>query len=182
MYNLTRQDVADMLNISTRSVDRYIKSWKLRSKKEWKVVYVNGDDVKNINSSSTQNWEVIMPEANQSVQKEVSIEKNTWWLTEIYKDLREEIRQKDKIIQELSVKVWQTEEILKNSVSMIDFKKSQFLLEESKWHLNTRLSDLSNKNTKLKEDLKHERTTNFILIVFILLLLSLAFFMFFVWV
>jgi hypothetical protein len=33
--------------------------------------------VKNINSSSTQNWEVIMPEANQSVQKEVSIEKNT---------------------------------------------------------------------------------------------------------
>ena len=48
MYTYTRQDVAELLWISTRSVDRYIKDWKLRSKKEWKIVYVNNEDVKNL--------------------------------------------------------------------------------------------------------------------------------------
>ena len=48
MYTYTRQDVAELLWISTRSVDRYIKAWKLRSKKEWKIVYVNNEDVKNL--------------------------------------------------------------------------------------------------------------------------------------
>ncbi|MCE2507661.1 MAG: helix-turn-helix domain-containing protein [Nitrosopumilaceae archaeon] len=33
-YNLTRQEVAKILDISTRSVDRYIRSGKLRSKKK----------------------------------------------------------------------------------------------------------------------------------------------------
>jgi excisionase family DNA binding protein len=40
MYKYTRQEAAEMLNISTRSVDRYIKSGKLRSKKEGKIVFV----------------------------------------------------------------------------------------------------------------------------------------------
>jgi excisionase family DNA binding protein len=40
MYKYTRQEAADMLGISTRSVDRYIKSGKLRSKKDGKIVYV----------------------------------------------------------------------------------------------------------------------------------------------
>jgi DNA-binding transcriptional regulator LsrR (DeoR family) len=34
MYNLTRQEVASKLNISTRSVDRYIKAKKLRAQKK----------------------------------------------------------------------------------------------------------------------------------------------------
>jgi predicted site-specific integrase-resolvase len=34
MYKYTRQEVAELLKISTRSVDRYVKSGKLRVKKE----------------------------------------------------------------------------------------------------------------------------------------------------
>jgi|TARA_Y100001960_G_C14570249_1_gene775477 excisionase family DNA binding protein len=45
MYKYTRQEVAEKLNISTRSVDRYIKAGKLRAKKDGKVVYVKGSDV-----------------------------------------------------------------------------------------------------------------------------------------
>ncbi|MGB2110758.1 MAG: helix-turn-helix domain-containing protein [Patescibacteria group bacterium] len=45
MYKYTRQEASEMLGISTRSVDRYIKSGKLRSKKDGKIVYVKGSDV-----------------------------------------------------------------------------------------------------------------------------------------
>lgn len=186
MYNLTRQEVAEKLNISTRSVDRYIKSWKLRAKKKWKVVYINDNDVENINGDSKQNWEVIMPGENKQNSpennKEVIINNKsmTWWLTEIYKDLREEIQKKDQIIQELATKVWRSEEVLKNSVSLIDFKKSQFLLEESKWHLNNKATELQKNNEKLIEDLKHEKTTNIILIIFTLALLIISWALWFI--
>jgi hypothetical protein len=53
-------------------------------------------------------------------------------LEPIYSDLREEIRKKDDVIQTLSLRLGKAEEIAKNSVSLIDYKKSQFLLEESK--------------------------------------------------
>ena len=48
MYTLTRQNTADKLDISTRSVDRYIKSGKLRSKKEGKIIYIHARDVANL--------------------------------------------------------------------------------------------------------------------------------------
>jgi predicted site-specific integrase-resolvase len=34
MYNLTRQEAADLLKMSIRNIDRYIKSGKIRHKKE----------------------------------------------------------------------------------------------------------------------------------------------------
>jgi DNA-binding CsgD family transcriptional regulator len=34
MYKYTRQEVADLLKISTRTVDRYVVSGKFRAKKE----------------------------------------------------------------------------------------------------------------------------------------------------
>ena len=47
-YMITRQDAADTLEISVRSIDRYIKSWKIRSEKKWKKVYVHTDDINNM--------------------------------------------------------------------------------------------------------------------------------------
>jgi predicted site-specific integrase-resolvase len=41
MYNITRADAAEKLGVSTRSVDRYVKSGKLRSKKEGKIIYIH---------------------------------------------------------------------------------------------------------------------------------------------
>ena len=59
MYNLTRQDAAEKLNISTRSIDRYIKSWKVRAKKDGKVVYVSESDIENLLSGGSVKQEVI---------------------------------------------------------------------------------------------------------------------------
>jgi len=184
MYTLTRQEVADKLKISTRSVDRYIKSGKLRSKKEGKVVYINNDDVKNINWGDKKNWEVIIPEKKKDKKNKannhIEIQSNSIWLTDIYKDLRKEIEKKDLIIQNLAIKVWRTEEIAKNSVSLMDFKKSQFLLEESKSHINNKAVKLKEKNEKLNTELKHEKTTNIILIVFLIILLIISWILWFI--
>ncbi len=183
MYDLTRQEVADKLNISTRSVDRYIKAWKLRSKKDWKVVYVNNDDIENIMWTWDYQQEIIVEKkVNSNIQddiqeKKVIVKNNeniNWTLTSIYKDLKEEIQKKDQLIQTLAMRVWKAEEVAKNSVSLIDFKKSQYLLEESKEYLDKELNQLIKEKEKLEKDLKYEKTSNILLIIFVVILLAIA--------
>ena len=48
MYTTTRQAAADILGISTRSVDRYVKAGKLRCKKEGKIIYIHTQDIQNL--------------------------------------------------------------------------------------------------------------------------------------
>ncbi len=177
MYTLTRQEVAEKLNISTRSVDRYIKSWKLRSKKDWKIVYVNDEDVKNLSWEWEKKQEVIVntkPKKEKETKEVKTTENQAWTLWMIYKDLKEEIQKKDQLIQTLAMRVWKAEEVAKNSVSLIDFKKSQFLLEESKDSLNKELSKIESEKSKLAGELKYEKTNNKLLIFFVIVLIIIV--------
>ncbi len=189
MYNLTRKEAADKLDISTRSIDRYIKSWKIRAKKIWKIVYVNENDINNINWN-TQNTKIIIEKKqeettnmtntikNNSEEKSLinknDYDKITNTFEKIYTKLREDIEKKDEKIQHLSIELWRLTEIAKNSVNLIDYKKSQFLLEESKNNLNKELSNIEQEKEKIKKELKYERITNKLLIFFLLLLLIVA--------
>ena len=184
MYTYTRQDAADFLWISTRSIDRYIKSGKLRSKKEWKIVYVNDDEkkqieVKEIKSDekeekilqNTYNFTTTVPET-----KEIEVKTNfkTFPIEPIYDDLRLQIKEKDDLIQDLSMKLWRAEEIVKNSVSMIDFKRSQMLLEDSKTHLWSAISELKGKNEELEKKVKTGNITVLVLFITVIVLLVIA--------
>ena len=178
MYKLTRQEAAEILNISTRSVDRYIKSGRLRSKKEGKIVYVKNSDVDNLMWGSETKQEVIVEKKvdtsahKKAVSKSDENSAGTLWI--IYKDLKEEIQKKDQLIQTLAMRVWKAEEVAQNSVSLLDFKKSQYLLEESKDHLWKEVEDLEREKTKLTWELKYEKTSNIILILFVVILLVIA--------
>ena len=100
-------------------------------------------------------------------------------LEKIYLDMKHEIKEKDKTIQELSIRLGQAQEIAKNSVSVIEFKKSQYLLEESKSSITQEVIQLSEQKKNLEDKLKYEKTTNIILIVFcIILILALGIFWF----
>ncbi|NUJ98227.1 helix-turn-helix domain-containing protein [Candidatus Gracilibacteria bacterium] len=181
MYKLTRQEAADVLNISTRSVDRYIKAGKLRSKKDGKIIYINNNDIESMKNNGL-NQEVIIPIKvdkedreeiiqTKAIQQEKQSEKI---LTTIYEDLRQEIQKKDDIIQTLSLRLGKAEEIAKNSISLMDFKKSQFLLEESKGYLSGEVENLKKEKSKLAKELKYEKNTNNIMIIFLVLLLILT--------
>ena len=185
MYKHTRQEAADMLWISTRSIDRYVKAWKLRAKKDWKVVYINLSDLENLISWWAVIQEVIIDRSQASSQfekKPINVETKEIWihwnfknaLDEVYEDLRSEIKEKDTIIRELSIRVWRAEEMAKNSVSLIDFKKSQFLLEESKTNLNQAIVDLQSEKETITTELKYQKTNNLILLISLIVLFAIA--------
>lgn len=186
-YILTRQEAADLLEISVRSIDRYIKSWKIRSQKKWKSVYVNDSDIKNLNSNSDSKPIIITKaenkkeENNQFESKKISTKKDvenfdklTKTFENIYTDLRSQIEKKDKIIQELSVNVGISQEQVKQSISVSEHNRSQMLLEESKTHIAKQMTQLSDEKQKLEKDLKDEKFDKKVLILFVFILLSLA--------
>lgn len=183
MYNYTRQDAADLLWVSTRSIDRYVKSWKIRSQKRGKIIYLNTDDLNNLNANWPIEQEVIVEKKESSfktmplkkTEEKVINEKSiSVALDRVYDDLREEIKRKDSLIADLWMRVWQAEEIVKNSVSLIDYKKSQLLLEESKSHLNQSIIDLESEKKELQGQLKYQKTNNIIMLLALVALFAIA--------
>lgn len=164
--------------MSTRSIDRYIRAGKLRSKKDGKIIYIHETDIDNIASGWKKKQEVIVPHQETVEKKEstkiVSNQNTSSALEKVYIDLREEMKRKDSAIQELSIRLGRAEEIAKNSVSLIEFKKSQFLLEESKGFLNKEVEELREAKTELTKKLKYEKHTNIIIIsiLFVLLIIT----------
>ncbi len=175
MYKITREEAAIKLNISTRSIDRYIRAGKLRSKKQWKIVYINEDDINNFLWIWTKKQEIIVwniTEKKQEIHEEssTSLSKKDEKFSMIFDRLKDEIKFKDDEIKELSMKVWKMEEVVKNSISMVEFKKTQFLLEESK---NTLILDLASTKKELEIKnvlLKEEKSLNYILIIISIIL------------
>lgn len=192
MYNINRQEAADILWISTRSIDRYVKSWKIRSKKDWKIVLVNSDDVNILNSSSKVIHKVILSEndsinteiktnsINSHIVKKDEYEKVLSTFEKMYSGFREEVKQKDEKIQELSIRVWKAEQEKSNSIDLMEYKKVQFLSEQSKSELSSKLEKEISLNRKTIDELKYEKNTNKLLIVFIVVLFVISGFIFFV--
>lgn len=172
MYTITREEAASLLKISTRSIDRYIRSGKLRSQKEWKIVYIHEDDVNNFLWGNALKQEVIIPQPswetapqNHTISQQVWFSKTDENFSLIFDKLRHEIKLKDDEIKTLSVQIGKMEEVVKNSISIIDFKKTQFLLEESKNSLHTDLESTKKELEQKQVLLIEEKKLNLILII-----------------
>jgi hypothetical protein len=65
------------------------------------------------------------------------------------------------------------EEVVKNSISMVEFKKTQFLLEESKSSLTLDLDTTKKELEEKKKEVVKERKLNYILITFLVIFIIL---------
>ena len=197
MYNINRQEAAEILGISTRSIDRYIKSWKVRAKKDWKIVFVNSDDIKNLSSNTSVKQKIIVSNVeflDEDITDSVKQAKgniNTWIVKKaeyekilstfetMYSGFREEIKEKDAKIQELAIRLWRAEEQKDKSVDLIEYKKVQFLSEEAKNELSKKLDKEKLEKQKTINELNYEKTTNKLLIMFIVILFIISWIIFF---
>jgi len=101
-YKFTRKEAAESLDMSMRSIDRYIKAWKLRAKKKWKIVYVHTEDISNIGGDSHKKKHIIITKwsktewvsedySSRKIVKKSDYEDLTKTFENIYGDLRSQI-------------------------------------------------------------------------------------------
>lgn len=167
-YSVDREKAAMLLGVSTRSIDRYIKSNKIRSRKLGKKLYLHDEDIERLRAGGIQEDFVIMTGDSDSyagTQDEAvvtlhSTPKHTMRDMVNYRDLydqaNEKIAVKDKMIQELSYRLGQSETELKNTISISEYKKATFLLESAKSQWEEEKSHMSEKVSFLENSLKRE--------------------------
>ena len=183
-YNLTRQQAAQILGISTRTLDRRIRKGILSYKKQWKVVLLSEEEVLAYKKKMSSNWE------NNVVYQWAVVSENTWNenVLAVYQDLEEKLNEnfsqflklleekdkliesKNKIIFALQHKLGEYESKLKNMIALPDYtkEKEKILLEKERLEIE---------NKTLLESLKREKIYKYIFVFISIILLLIVIFL-----
>ncbi|MDD2565382.1 MAG: helix-turn-helix domain-containing protein [Candidatus Gracilibacteria bacterium] len=181
MYSIDRDEAAKELNISTRTIDRYIRSGKIRSQKKGKKIFLNTQDIEIIKNGGIQeDYEVIKPREKQEETGFVtkSIE-NSRSIKNLYEDTLRVIEKKDDVIKDLSYKLGRAEVELKNSIPIIEYKKTTFLLESTNNKSEEEKKELTNNIENLKDKVRSQELLNIIMIGIFSILLVVVFLVWF---
>ena len=180
-YWITRESAAKILWISTRTIDRYIKSWKLSYKKVANKVLLAKEEIASLQEDYGALHQEISTElvsehestprtstsvSNPSLEKAIDEKIDKFILIFNEKDMM--LEEKNKVIFMLQQRVWELEAKLKTMVALPDYtrEKQEAILEKQK---------LEEKIAELKWTVKTEKSKSVIFlaltVVFILVLI-----------
>lgn len=180
MYSIDRESAAKMLEISTRTIDRYIRSGKIRTTKKWKKIFLNNQDVEIIKSWWIQeDYEVIRPTEKENTGFTIKPLDSSKNYRSLYEDSLKIVEKKDEIIKDLSYKLGRVEVELKNSIPILEYKKTTFLLESSNNKTEEEKKELNTSIDGLKDKLKNQEFINIILVWLFSIMLIVIFLVWF---
>lgn len=183
-FSLDRVEAARRLSVSSRTVDRHIQAGRIRTKRIGKKTFLEEDDVESLRIAlgKGEGDYVVITDIEETVEKiepeivtksrSVSREKSADFAT-LYADARDIIAKKDQIIQDLSYRLGKSETELKNSIPLVEYKKTTFLLEGAKNKVDADAELLWSKVSFLEKEI--EKRNSAILGLAILFVLVLAF-------
>lgn len=188
-FTLDRTEAAKKLGVSTRTIDRYIQSGNLRTRRIGKKMFIEENDVEILlnNTDSTRREEdyvVIMNDEDEVSNMPTIISETTispevqMAITEfsrIYSDAQNIISQKDNTIKELSYKLGKAETELSNSVNSSEYRQTAFLLESAKNKNNEDTQNFLGRISDLEKEVK--KRNSFIIgltILFVLLVIAIV--------
>ena len=173
-YGITRESAAKMLGISTRTIDRYIKSWKLSYKKVANKVLLAKEEIANLQEDY---WALHQEISTEVVKQDVSTTRTNSVVTAslekaidekidkfmlIFNEKDKMLEEKNKVIFMLQQRVWELEAKLKTMVALPDYtkEKQEALLEKQK---------LEEKIAMLKWEIKSGKNRSVIFLAFAVL-------------
>lgn len=177
-YTVTRSQAASLLWVSTRTIDRYVKSWKLSYKKVANKVILNEEELR------------VLQNEFSSLRQEISTELIWWENSErsisvkpmsdmsmldekldkfylIFQEKDKQIDEKNKIIFMLQQRIWELEAKIQNMIALPDYnKEKQQAIEEKKL--------LEEKLAKMKSRVKEQETKTYVVLIFAVILIIVA--------
>ena len=190
-YNLTRTQAAEILWISTRTLDRWIRKWLLSYEKRGNKVYLEENEIKNYNKhKEVQN--IVFDASTTSNNKTVSknsltpkvdtkeivaelwkqLDQSMGKFLEVLAEKDKKLEEKNQIIFALQQKVGKLEVKLKNMVALP-------LYQEEKKELILEKENLKIENKILEDKLKKEKIRNIALVGFLVILVLIIIFAWF---
>lgn len=117
---VTREEAADMLGISTRTLDRYVQRKILRTHRRGRKALFLRPDVESIASPEPEKTHFI---SEETLPQESSLESDMAPFANLIREMHHEIQKKDGEIAKLSFELGKWQEISKNSIPLLESKK-----------------------------------------------------------
>lgn len=199
-YTIVRGQAADLLWVSTRTIDRYVKWWKLSYKKIANKILLNKNEVlamkedydmlnQHQDTSTEVLREVTNPVATQSLSSSTAVVDRmsawTWKLDQmldekierffmVFKEKEKLVEDKNKIIFMLQQRVGELESKIQSMIALPDYnaEKQQALLEKKK---------LEQKLIEIQRNLSVEKTKWMISLGFLFVVIGLVVVFFLMW-
>ena len=175
-YTVTRNQAANLLGVSTRTIDRYVKSGKLSYKKVANKVILNEEELRilqNEFSSLRQEvsteliWEKDSSLSVRPVTNMSSIDEKLDKFYLIFQEKDKQIDEKNKIIFMLQQRIGELEAKIQTMIALPDYnKEKQQAIEEKK--------ALEEKLAKMKARVKEQETKTYVIIIFAIIFIIIA--------
>ncbi len=186
-FNLDRESAAGRLGVSSRTIDRHIQAGRIRTRRIGKKMFLEEDDIEALrgmdlarsredyivitDDEKAKSHEIIHPSRQESAV--------TTEFTRLYTEAQELIAKKDAVIQDLAYRLGKSETELKNSISMIEYKKATFLLESAKSKNDQDSHMLTEKVSTLESEISRRNAVIISLAILFVLVLAFSFMFFF---
>jgi len=156
LYNVERKEASDFLEVSLRTIDRYIRSGKLSHRKVGYNIYLSMRELEQFKKMRVQQVEDVIIHENgfEDMEEAVAFESNQpmdgGFETLVYKNLyessRKELTEKQKEVEFLQYKLGKMEIELSNALPLLEYQKSQKEAEQE-------IDKLEVKTLEIKEEL-----------------------------
>ena len=176
-YTVTRNQAASLLGVSTRTIDRYVKSGKLSYKKIANKVILNEEELRILqNEFSSLRQEISTELIWNNQEKSISIKPISDMATIdekldkfylIFQEKDKQIEEKNKIIFMLQQRIGELEAKIQTMIALPDYnKEKQQAIEEKKI--------LEEKLAKLTSKVKEQETKTYIVLIFAIIFIIVA--------
>ena len=176
-YTITRNQAASLLWVSTRTIDRYVKSGKLSYKKIANKVILNEEELKILqNEFSSLRQEISTELLWENDEKTISVKPvsdlstldeklDKFYL--IFQEKDKQIDEKNKIIFMLQQRIGELEAKIQTMIALPDYNKEKQQAIEEKRILEEKLA-------KLKNGVKEQETKTYVVLIFAVILVIIA--------
>ncbi len=175
-YTVTRNQAANLLWVSTRTIDRYVKSGKLSYKKVANKVILNEEELRilqNEFSSLRQEvsteliWENDSLLAVKPIKNISSIDEKLDKFYLIFQEKDKQIDEKNKIIFMLQQRIGELEAKIQTMIALPDYNKEKQQAIEEKRVLEEKLAKLTSK-------VREQETKTYVVIIFAIIFIIIA--------
>jgi excisionase family DNA binding protein len=154
VYTIGRDEAAKRIGVSTRTLDRWIRSGKLRYKNSGRAVFVHAGDFdillkahgRAFGNGHTNHQSNSQPDTEAHETTHVTSSTNADSIyRKLYEDTAEELKAKQEKLEAAGFRVGQLEAQLKNSVPLIEYKQKEDELRQKEEAANKENLALKNK-------------------------------------
>lgn len=179
LYNVDRKEASDFLEVSERTLDRYIRAGKLTFKKVGHHVYLSKDELDVLKNTLVQSVEqVAVVHSTKPADKSLpALDLSTTAYQEVenlvfknlYENTKQELDKKQREVEMLNYRLGKIEFEIKNTVPLLEYSKEKDSLEEQNVQLKGQVEVAEKELTEVINSLRVERKIKSVYLVFVLL-------------